>query len=399
MARHSRNIDNTNPALAGPVSGGLRTLVRFEREDLLVRMTLTDPVSGNEVKLPLDKGGHRVGINIQEAVVSEFIPPPTSIDPKAKGYYVRKLRPDASCFLPAEKRVEGEPTKILRESLLTGGAFLADSDDVVHVTKQSSVSISTVALKLAIAMEGGFEEARNRIADLAADAWKKDIKRALLLFQLIKSSPEKRIPEDEIPQELKATATISQEIESKILKSACLWFGIDPESPLPKARPGKRARRKPRNYFDDAAPVEEESQEGEFILLTLRGESLRAALTNEFNGIPKGTDLASLSMLSLVELLGAFKEQDLETDAELLEAYLNASWPSWQERIGGMEGATGSSIDPWEILGVRQGASKEEIKQAYRKVQMAVHPDRSGLPSYFSIMASQAYKQLISEGI
>jgi molecular chaperone DnaJ len=32
--------------------------------------------------------------------------------------------------------------------------------------------------------------------------------------------------------------------------------------------------------------------------------------------------------------------------------------------------------DPWKVLGVRQGASQEEIKSAYRKLVKQYHPDR-----------------------
>jgi hypothetical protein len=99
MSRHSRKIDNTNTTGTGTVSGGLRTLVRFEREDLLVRMTLTDPLNDEaSVRLPLDQGTHKVGVNIQEVVVQEFVPPDLKKDPKATGYLVRKLRPEASYF-------------------------------------------------------------------------------------------------------------------------------------------------------------------------------------------------------------------------------------------------------------------------------------------------------------
>lgn len=397
MARHSRNIDNTNPTGSGPISGGLRTLVLFDREDLLVRLDLADPVTGGIVTVPF-RGSNYVGVNIQDVVVSRYINPPKDQDPKAKGRTVRTLRPHAEYFIPADKRQSDEPEKLISESFLTGGQYLGDEGDTVRVLKKSSVSISTVALRLAVAMEGGYEEARNRIADLAAEAWKKDIDRAHQLYQLIKTAEDKRIDETSIPSELKATATISQEIESKILRSACLWFGVDPDAELPKFR-GKRAKRKPRNYFDNASDVEEESHEGEFILLSLRGENLKAAMIADFNGIPKGTDLSSLSMLSLVELLGAFKEQDHETDAEFLEVYLNSSWPNWQERVGGMSSPQPQSDDPYEILGVARGASKEEIKTAYRKVMMRVHPDHSGLSSYFSVMANNAYKRLVAEGL
>ena len=32
--------------------------------------------------------------------------------------------------------------------------------------------------------------------------------------------------------------------------------------------------------------------------------------------------------------------------------------------------------DPWKILGVRQGASEEEVKAAYYKLAKQYHPDR-----------------------
>lgn len=146
--------------------------------------------------------------------------------------------------------------------------------------------------------------------------------------------------------------------------------------------------------------MEEDSTAGEIIILTLRGESLRGSLLKDFHGLKNGTDLNALSMLSLVELLGALKEESLEVDAELLEAYLNSSWPSWQERVGATAGeAAPQNDDPWEVLGVARGASKDEIKKAYHRTMMRVHPDQSGLSSYFSILASNAYKKLIAEGI
>lgn len=36
-----------------------------------------------------------------------------------------------------------------------------------------------------------------------------------------------------------------------------------------------------------------------------------------------------------------------------------------------------SSSDPYEVLGIRRGASTDEVKQAYRKMAMKHHPDRN----------------------
>jgi hypothetical protein len=387
------------------VSGGLRIVIKFEREELLVKRPLTDPVSGAQVQVPFraeDSATHHVGVNIQDIVTKKVIVPEPGSGPKATARKVRTVRPDPEFFQPREHRVESpKPETFLTAEFLTGGAYVSDEGDVIRVRKKSTVSISTVAFKLAIAMKSGYEEARNWIADLAAEAWEKDVERAKQLYHLVESSPDRRIDEDLIPAGLKATATISQEIEAKLLKSACLWFGVDPEAPLPKARPGKRAKRRTKGFTQDGGEtVEEDSTAGKIIILTLRGESLRGALIKDFHGLKNGTDLNALSMLSLVELLGALKEESLEVDAELLEAYLNSSWPSWQERVGATAGeAAPQNDDPWEVLGVARGASKDEIKRAYHRTMMRVHPDQSGLSSYFSILASNAYKKLIAEGI
>jgi len=51
-------------------------------------------------------------------------------------------------------------------------------------------------------------------------------------------------------------------------------------------------------------------------------------------------------------------------------------------------------MDPHDVLGVRPGASDEEIRAAYRRYAAAHHPDRGGDPSTF-IAGQTAYRQLL----
>ncbi len=128
-----------------------------------------------------------------------------------------------------------------------------------------------------------------------------------------------------MPDVLKAQATISQAVEYQILESACLWFGVNTNAPFPKAKRGKRSRRRQRGFSpapneNPGAAEEGEVSEGEVISMRITGESLTGFLLQDFNAIPKGKDLNSLAMISLVELLGALNEKGLEHDVELLRA-------------------------------------------------------------------------------
>ena len=52
--------------------------------------------------------------------------------------------------------------------------------------------------------------------------------------------------------------------------------------------------------------------------------------------------------------------------------------------------------NPYEVLGVSQDASKEEIKKAYRKLAMKYHPDKGGDPLKFQEI-SNAYEELTTD--
>ena len=59
--------------------------------------------------------------------------------------------------------------------------------------------------------------------------------------------------------------------------------------------------------------------------------------------------------------------------------------------------ASDSSADPYATLGVREGASQEDIRTAYRQLAAQYHPDKlAHLGEEFQILAEQKFKAIQS---
>ncbi len=79
-------------------------------------------------------------------------------------------------------------------------------------------------------------------------------------------------------------------------------------------------------------------------------------------------------------------QQDQESVA-LLEAYLDRRFPQWREytdaNSGQKEAGTSASEgmtkqEAYQILGLEPGASKQEIRKAWRNLMKGIHPDHGG---------------------
>ena len=66
-------------------------------------------------------------------------------------------------------------------------------------------------------------------------------------------------------------------------------------------------------------------------------------------------------------------------------------------RLEGMFTATGSQVDPYEVLGLSPDASDAEVRKAYRKLLQENHPDRvtaQGLPEEFIEVANRKMAEI-----
>jgi hypothetical protein len=86
-----------------------------------------------------------------------------------------------------------------------------------------------------------------------------------------------------------------------------------------------------------------------------------------------GQELAAMPLPRLLELLEDCRIEDPES-VPLLEAWLDRVSPEWRD-------AAAPALDraaALALLGLREGASEEDIRAAYRRAMRAAHPDAGG---------------------
>ena len=87
--------------------------------------------------------------------------------------------------------------------------------------------------------------------------------------------------------------------------------------------------------------------------------------------------------------------------AQIIEAYLDRRHPSWREDMSRAEGTPGAGgimtrEEAFEILGLKPGASEEQIRKAHRDLMMKLHPDRGG-SGYLASKINEAKDILIAK--
>jgi len=113
----------------------------------------------------------------------------------------------------------------------------------------------------------------------------------------------------------------------------------------------------------------------------------------------QGRQLTELARDELIALWRECRAEDAQ-GASLLEAYLDRLVPGWREadRGGGAAGRRPSDAmtreEAYAILGLAAGASEAEIREAYHRLMMKIHPDQGG-STYLAAQINRAREVLL----
>jgi hypothetical protein len=101
-------------------------------------------------------------------------------------------------------------------------------------------------------------------------------------------------------------------------------------------------------------------------------------------GLFKDRDIESLSPADMALLWQDCRNTDPQS-AQIIEAYLDRAHPSWREDVARGESDMSRGPDgrmtveeAFEILGLKRGASEDDIRRAHRDLMLKLHPDRGG---------------------
>jgi hypothetical protein len=350
-----------------------RAVIKFTREDLLWRGRVGD------VDVPTSDRQRLVGPTIVDMLVRH----PGEVAGAGAHWTLR----ETSAFLERKRGKAKDGLPPFRAGLVSGGKYLAIDGDFVRVTKISSVSIGAYAYRLAVGALGSVRVAHDTISHKAAAAWSADLTRSRALYDAIQAAPGGWLQETAAVAALRPAGSISDAIETDILREACMLLGVDPDLNL------RRAPGRPRK--------EElgETEAGDFIAVTVVDGVVSAKTITAIQGIPAHSDLGGLNLLKLVALLEALRQGGAQLDAELLEAFLDAAAPDWRETAGAApaDEPSASEDDPYEILGVRRDMDFDDITKAYRRAMAAMHPDKGACPKWFAQHAARAYRRIKDE--
>lgn len=116
-------------------------------------------------------------------------------------------------------------------------------------------------------------------------------------------------------------------------------------------------------------------------------------------GVFKGRDIQTMAPAEMALLWQDCRFSDPQS-AQLIEAYLDRTHPTWREDMARAEATPGAGglmtrEEALSILGLKPGASDDEVRAAHRDLMKRLHPDRGG-STYLAAKINQA-KDLLLE--
>jgi len=112
-----------------------------------------------------------------------------------------------------------------------------------------------------------------------------------------------------------------------------------------------------------------------------------------------GRQLSGMALGELVELLKFCWVED-EESARVVETFLDRSHPDWRETAKQGQGSSRTSAmdraEALQVLGLEEGASAAEIKDAHRRLIAGLHPDHGG-SDYLAAKINQAKDLLLGD--
>jgi hypothetical protein len=136
------------------------------------------------------------------------------------------------------------------------------------------------------------------------------------------------------------------------------------------------------------------TEEGELIRLSIRrdGAIVAATFRKAWRTIAEGKALSDIDLLELALIANAFRTfEPRPRDADLLERYLDQRAPDWRQQAAAAAADEEEEQAPQpppaqpmtreqalEILGLKDGATAEDIKAAFNRLIMRLHPDTGG---------------------
>jgi hypothetical protein len=153
-----------------------------------------------------------------------------------------------------------------------------------------------------------------------------------------------------------------------------------------------------RRHYGSATGSASGRSEVETALLRMRLDHQTGAMSGEVRrGSFAGRQLEDLSQSELLTLWRQCVAED-EQGARLLETYLDRLRPDWRKAAdpAATPGETMTRAQAYAILDLAPGANAAQIKEAYHRLMMKLHPDHGG-STFLAAQINRAKDMLLGE--